>query len=372
MRTGERVHQAAEKAIGVAPRSARTIDWARRLERQGRRLSFLRRYLDLYREYAQTEIRYVDSNTVALYESLTSEDRATFAFDTGTIDWRHYIQDVHCPAITQPIRELDRARRGRPRRDPARLSVLRPTDGAERAPEEQRVAAYFDMDGTLLSSNVVETYLWMRLAELSPAQKVAETARIAGLLPKIVQADRHDRTGMLRAVYKEYAGARLADLDAIVDTYLAPHVLERLAPDAVRRIRQHRAAGHQTVLITGALRPLTRPLVPLFDHIEAADLAVDERGRCTGHLASTPLVGESRAGVVREHARRTGIDLGASYAYADSYSDLPMLEAVGHPVAVRPDVALYRHARGRGWNIVDWASSGTSSRVLDPVGRRDR
>jgi HAD superfamily hydrolase (TIGR01490 family) len=362
MGTSERLHKAAEKALALTPRSARTIDWARRLERQGRRLAFLRRYLDLYREYAHAEMRYVDSNTLALHDSLAPEDRERFRFDTAEIDWRHYLVEVHCPAVTGPIRELDRARQGRPRRDPARLKVLEPA-----ADEAPRAAAYFDMDGTLLSSNVVETYLWMRLAELSPGEKVAETARIAGLLPKIVQADRHDRAGMLRAVYQQYAGARLSDLDAIVDTYLASHVLERLAPDAVRRIRQHRAAGHTTVLITGALRPLTRPLAPLFDHIEAADLAVDERGRCTGHLTASPLVGEARGGVVREHARIAGIDLRASFAYADSYSDLSMLEAVGHPVAVRPDVALYRHARRRGWNIVDWSSAGTSRRVLDPA-----
>ncbi|UMG91601.1 haloacid dehalogenase-like hydrolase [Nocardioides sp. TF02-7] len=225
------------------------------------------------------------------------------------------------------------------------------------------------MDGTLLSSNVVETYLWLRLADLPPGRKAAEAARVAGRVPGILAADRRDRTGMLRAVYKEYAGATRAELDAIVDRHLTSYVLERLAPDAVRRVRQHRAAGHLTVLITGALRPLTRPLDPLFDHVEAADLAVDDRGRCTGHLTSSPLVGEARAAFVRDFARRNGVDTAASFAYADSHSDLPLLEAVGHAVAVRPDVALLRHARRKHWNIVDWASSGTSRRVLDPATR---
>ncbi|MDH2416975.1 HAD-IB family hydrolase [Nocardioides sp. CER19] len=368
MRTGERAHRAAERLVAMAPRSDRTIDWTRRLDRQGKRLAFLRRYLDLYREYAEAEVRFVDDHAQALLASLSPEDRETFAFDTATIDWRHYLEEVHCPAVTQPIRDLDRLRSRQSRPDPSRLRVLEPAP-AEDAP---RVAAFFDMDGTLLSSNVVETYLWMRLAELSPTEKVAEAARMAARLPKIVQADRYDRAGMLRAVYKDYAGARLADLDAIVDVHLAPYVLERLAPDAVRRIRQHRAAGHTTVLITGALRPLTRPLTPLFDHIEAADLGVDDRGRCTGHLTTPPLVGESRAAFVREFGRSHGLDLAASFAYADSYSDLSLLEAVGHPVAVRPDVALFRHARAKHWNVVDWASAGTSQRVLDPAARVTR
>ncbi len=122
-------------------------------------------------------------------------------------------------------------------------------------------------------------------------------------------------------------------------------MLSRLAPAAVRRIREHRAAGHRTVLITGAIRPLTRPLLPLFDHIEAAELAVDDRGVCTGFLEASPLVGESRAAWMRQWSADHGIDLARSYGYADSHSDLPLLEAVGKPVAVRPDVSLFRHAR---------------------------
>jgi phosphoserine phosphatase len=147
-------------------------------------------------------------------------------------------------------------------------------------------------------------------------------------------------------------------------------VLARLAPAAVRRVREHRAAGHPTVLITGAIRPLTRPLAPLFDHVEAAELAVDEHGRCTGFLASSPLVGESRAAWMRQWSAEQGIDLAASYGYADSYSDLPLLDAVGHPVAVRPDVALFRHARRRRWDVVDWPSSSATARTLNPAGER--
>ena len=135
-------------------------------------------------------------------------------------------------------------------------------------------------------------------------------------------------------------------------------------------MREHRRAGHRTVLITGAVRPLTRPLAPLFDHVEAAELAVDGAGTCTGHLAGSPLVGESRAAFMRDWAARNGVDLGRSYAYADSHSDLPLLAAAGHPVAVRPDVSLYRHARRHHWTIVDWASPPSASRGLNPAGAR--
>ena len=355
--TSERAHKVANYVIGHAPRSDRARDLARKLDQQGRRLEFLRRYLDLYQEYAQAELRFSDDHTVALRDRLSDEDRETFAFDTAVIDWTAYLQDVHCPAVTEPIRKLDELRRNRQR-----------SAGGLKEPTGERVAAFFDMDGTLLSSNVVETYLWLRLQEMSAAERTAQVGRIGARLPGLIRAERSDRSAFLRAIYREYAGARLAGLDEIVDEVLTDHVLARLAPAAVRRVREHRAAGQPTVLITGAIRPLTRPLAPLFDHIVAAELGVDDRGVCTGFLDTSPLTGESRAAWMRDWARRNDIDLAGSYAYADSHSDLPMLSAVGRPVAVRPDVTLYRHARRHRWEIVDWASPDATGRALNPAG----
>jgi fatty acyl-CoA reductase len=357
--TSERAFKVADYVIGHAPRSDRTRDLARKLDQQGRRLEFLRRYLGLYQEYAQAELQFSDTNTLTLFRSLSDADRETFAFDTAVVDWKVYLQDIHCPAVTAPIRRLDEIRAAR----------KRPVAGAQKAlAEKPGVAAFFDMDGTLLSSNVIETYLWLRLRELSGTERFAELSRIAAKVPGLLQAERRERSAFLRSVYREYAGARLADLDAIADEHLTDHVLARLSPAAVRRIREHRAAGHETVLITGAVRPLTRPLLPLFDHIEAAELAVDDRGICTGYLASSPLVGESRAAWMESYAAERGIDLKQSFGYADSHSDLPLLAAVGNPVAVRPDVPLFRHARRARWTIVDWTSSTSSTRSLNPAG----
>jgi HAD superfamily hydrolase (TIGR01490 family) len=356
--TSEKAWKVADYMVGHAPRSDRARDLARKLHQQGRRLEFLRRYLNLYMEYATAELRFSDRKTMALYTSLSDADRETFAFDTSVIDWEHYFLEVHCPAVTAPVRRLDELRALRKKPVPGQLRSVG-SSGAG-------VAAFFDMDGTLLSSNVIETYLWVRLRELDGGERFAELGRIASKVPSLVQAERRSRSDFLRGVYREYEGARLADLDAIADEHLTDHILSRLSPAAVRRIREHRAAGHQTVLITGAIRPLTRPLLPLFDHIEAADLAVDSRGVCNGFLASSPLVGESRAAWMQSYAAEQGIDMTASFAYADSHSDLPLLEAVGNPVAVRPDVPLYRHARRSHWDVVDWASPTGSVRALDP------
>jgi len=359
--TSERAHRVADYLVSHAPRADRTRDVSRRLDRQQRRLEFLRRYLVLYHEYTQAELRFSDERTCTLYAALDPADRETFAFDTAVVDWKYYLAEVHCPAVTEPIRQLDAARSQR-RRPSTNGKVALSVDNPD------QVAAFFDMDGTMLSSNVIESYLWLRLQELDGRDRIAEVGRMAARLPGLVRAERRERSGFLRAVYREYAGARLADLDAIADEALTPHVLSRLAPAAVRQVREHRAAGHRTILVTGAVRPLTRPLLPLFDHIEAADLAVDADGICTGHLVAAPLVGESRAAWMTHWATQHRIDLAASYGYADSHSDLPLLQAVGKPVAVRPDVTLFRHATKHRWPVLDWASPPTTSRSLNPAG----
>ena len=345
--TSERAHKIAERVLAQAPRSDRTRKIAKDLDRTGVRLDFLRRYHSLYKEYAQSELHFVDNNTLALTQSLHPNDQAAFAFDTSVFDWKTYIQEVHCPSITAPVRRMDAIRRKRGNRPTTMKDLDRDTAGSA-------ALAIFDLDGTIMSTNVIEQYLWARLPELSRTQQLAEVGQVMRHLPSYLRAEQRDRGTFLRAVYRRYRGADLAALERFVDTSLAPHILGRLSPEAVRRIREHRAAGQTTILITGVVRPLTRPLQPLFDVIVAADLGVDEEDRCTGFLTGPPVVGESRAAWLKHYAMQHEIALDRSFAYADSHSDLPMLETVGHAVAVSPDIALMRAATRNQWSVVEW------------------
>ena len=193
---------------------------------------------------------------------------------------------------------------------------------------------------------------------------------MAADLPRLLSAERHSRAAVVRAVVERYAGADVAALAALVDERVGSEVLSRLSPAAVRVVREHRAAGHRTVLITGALDVFTRPLAPLFDEVLAAQLDVDADGRATGRLVSPPVVGEARAAWLRRRAREQGWDLAGSAAYADSLSDLPMLRAVGRPVAVNPDLPLERLARQERWPVEHWPSTpGRSRFALAGAGR---
>lgn len=259
---------------------------------------------------------------------------------------------MHCPSVTSVLRARS-ARSGTPA-----------GHGTPDLPERSDVVAVFDLEGTLLPSNVVEAYLWLRLADAGALSAARELADVARSVPGYLAADRRNRAAMLRAVYRRYSGADPHELDRIVDEDLAPLLLGRFSAAAARRIRAHRAAGHRTVLVTGAVRALTRPLAPLFDEVVAVELAVGDDGRCNGFLVAPPLVGEARASWLRHHAAVTGADLAGSYAYGDSASDLPMLRAVGNPTVVNPDLALTRTARSRRWPIEHWRPSEAPSRAL--------
>jgi len=351
----------AEKGVAIgnrllsfAPRGKKTRAAAQALDKTAKQLDFLNRYLGLYGEYLQSELHFVDDCTLALHNSLHEDDREIFGFDSGTLDWTHYLEDVHAPAITDPVRRLEAARRRRK----ARSATYRDLKAAEPG----KVLAAFDLDGTVMTTNVIETYLWLRLPELSLTQRAGELMRVAAQLPNYLGAERKDRGVFLRQVYRRYEGARLDELERFVDERLTPFVLDRTSPDAVRRIREHREAGHTTILLTGVIRPLTRPFEGLFDHIVAADLATDADGVCTGFLTGPPMVGDSRAAWLTHYAGLYGIDLSSSFAYADSHVDLPMLRSVGNPVAVSPDIGLMRAAKESGWSIIEWPSHALQPR----------
>ena len=334
------------KLLSYAPRGKKARAIATSLDKTSKTLGFLGKYLTLYGEYLQSELHFVDDSALALHNSLHEDDKERFGFDSASFDWKHYMEEVHIPAITDPVKRLEAVRKRRQARA-ATFKELKPA-----APGT--VLAAFDLDGTVMATNVVETYLWARLPELSPLRRLGEVASLAAQLPRYLGAERRDRGVFLRSIYRRYAGANLAALEAFVDEKLAPLILDRMSPDAIRRIREHRDAGHTTILMTGAVRPLTRPFEGLFDTIVAAELATDEEGRCTGFLSGPPMVGESRSAWLNHYAKLHDIDLNLSYGYADSHVDLPMLNTVGNPVAVSPDIGLMRAAKSKGWSIVEW------------------
>ena len=348
----EKGHRVLDRTLGALAPLGGLRTAMDRLDQLERRLRNVRKLLDLYGDYASAELVYDDDRTLALHDSLDPADRDVFACDARAIEWRHYIVELHCPTVTSLVRWSAELPEKPP---PARAPLLA-------HPAGQAVAA-FDMDGTLLPSTVVEAVLWARLADRPAHRWPRELASVARALPAVVSAERRSRGQVVRRTAALYAGADLEALEALIDEEVSAAVLSRLSAAAVRTVRDHRAAGHRTVLITGALDVFTRPLAPLFDEVLAAKLAVGPDGRANGRLEAPPTTGDSRAAWLVRRARTDGWDLPASHAYADSASDLPLLRAVGHPVAVNPDRQLTRTAAREKWPVAHWTPTPGAARL---------
>jgi HAD superfamily hydrolase (TIGR01490 family) len=356
MAAAERGIEWLEKGVARLPRGKASLEAARRVDRLRGQLDFVKRYAGLYGAYVEAEVIYTDERAKALHESLPPPDREDFGFDPTCFTWEHYLKEVHHPSITALMRTPRPARR-------APRVVVAPGSNGE--PTARTVLAVFDVEGTIVAANVLEAYLWLRLHDAPRQDWGSAFLDLLRRVPGYLAAERRDRGEFLRRFYRRYEGARVSDLRRLAAAEMGDMVLRRLAPGAVRRIREHRAAGHRVVLVTGSLDFVVAPLAPLADDIVAARLR-EADGRFTGDLEMPPMVGEARASWLRRYALRRGADPRECFAYADSMSDLPLLEAVGKPVAVNPDVSLGRLARSRSWPIEHWAASAGAPKLMIP------
>jgi HAD superfamily hydrolase (TIGR01490 family) len=227
-----------------------------------------------------------------------------------------------------------------------------------------REAAFFDLDKTVIAraSMIAFGRPFRRAGLLS--RWVLVRALWGQLVYLWIGADEKKLTKTRDAALKLTRGWDQQKVRSIVrdtiDEVIEPIVFE----EALELIRSHRADGRIVAIVSAAPEEVVQPLA---EHL-GADLAigtrakVDANGRYSGELERYAY-GPQKAEAVRDLAREMDIDLASSYAYSDSITDLPMLEAVGHPVAVNPDRPLLRVARERDWEVV---------RFVKPVRLRDR
>ncbi|MGH9074395.1 MAG: HAD-IB family hydrolase, partial [Acidimicrobiales bacterium] len=299
---------------------------------------------------------------LALHDSLDPADRATFDFDPALIDWPAYVQGVHLPSVVTHarVRTTGGPRTGQSREERGRKAVLSP----------ERHLAVFDLENTLIASNVVEAFAWLATRHLGVAERARVAVRLIGQAPSLLALDRRDRGDFLRSFYRRYEGAPAEQVRQDAWELTSSLMLVRAFPAGIARVRRHRALGHRTLLITGALDFLIAPLAPLFDDVLCARMG-ERGGLLTGEMVEMAPTGEARALAMADYASARGLSMAESVAYADSASDLPMLEAVGFPVAVNSEPKLATIARKRGWHTESWSRAAGGPRPLLPFGPMD-
>ncbi|NLF03408.1 MAG: HAD family hydrolase [Actinomycetales bacterium] len=235
------------------------------------------------------------------------------------------------------------------------------------ATEEPRAAAFFDLDKTIIATTSATAFSRPFLAGgLITRGDMLRTA-YAQFLYLVGGADA-EQTERLRARLSAVStGWDVDQVRAIVSETLHEHIDPVVYAEAVELIGEHHAAGRDVVVVSASGSEVVEPIAALIgaDHVVATRLTVED-GRYTGSI-DFYCYGENKALAMRELAERESYDLEASYAYSDSITDAPMLEAVGRSVVVNPDRALRRLAEERGWQVARFTHPQPLSERLRPV-----
>jgi HAD superfamily hydrolase (TIGR01490 family) len=230
--------------------------------------------------------------------------------------------------------------------------------------------AFFDLDKTLLPGSSL-----FPLAREMYRQRyfdLGDILRMAGdqLAYRVAGTEAEGRISRAReASLEAIRGRRREEVVAVGKAVAREEIIPRLYPQAVELLNRHKRAGREVYICSSSPQD--------FLELLAQELQIDgvvgtcaevEDGRYTGHLDGAMCHGEEKARRVRELAAARDLDLTRSYAYSDSVNDLPLLEAVGNPVAMNPDRALLVHARRQGWQMLDFRLARRRTMVASVAG----
>jgi HAD superfamily hydrolase (TIGR01490 family) len=212
------------------------------------------------------------------------------------------------------------------------------------------VAAFFDLDGTLIARNSAPLY--MRHLRASGQARRRDVARTVYYVWRY-------KFGLLdieRAVAVSLGWIRGRDethVRADCQVWYERIIRRYLRPAMAATVAAHRRAGHVLAILTSATRYLAEPVAADLgiEHLLVTQLVVSE-GRFTGEAVRPVCYGEGKIYWAERFATAQGVDLGRSYFYTDSITDLPVLERVGEPRIVNPDPRLRRVAARRGWPVL--------------------
>jgi HAD superfamily hydrolase (TIGR01490 family) len=225
---------------------------------------------------------------------------------------------------------------------------------AQPLPKYRNSAAFYDVDGTLIRINIVHAFAFYASRQASLLDSAQRTVKTAASIPLFWVADKLSRKWFNELFYRSYQGASEDRLEVLSEELFEDVIKPNIYPRAPDLIAESRRAGVRQVLVSGALDFTMRPLARYLgvDDLIANQLEFVDN-YATGKLKKPFVAGATKAEIMRDYARRHGVDLAESWAYSDSFSDFPMLAVVGHPTAVNPDFRLRSIARSYDWPVLD-------------------
>jgi HAD superfamily hydrolase (TIGR01490 family) len=215
-------------------------------------------------------------------------------------------------------------------------------------------AAFYDLEGTLVSTNLVHTLGFYSKNQQGLLRTVTKSASTLLSIPLFAATDTYSRKVFNDLFFKRYKGESEDRLRFFSEQLFEEVLKPAIFPGAFELIEKSRRLGLRQVVVTGALDLSVKPLM---QHLGIKDYASNHlefvNGIATGRLLPPVLAAATKASWIRTFAEREGISLSDSYAYTDSMSDLPMLSVVGHPAAVNPDMRLKQTALHHDWPVLN-------------------
>ena len=213
-------------------------------------------------------------------------------------------------------------------------------------------AAFFDLDKTVIAkaSMVAFGRPFQRAGLIS--RWLVLRALYGQLVYLYLGADESRMARMRESALRISKGWHQQTISDLVRETLAEVIEPIVFEEALDLISEHRRAGRRVYIISASPQEIVEPLTEYLgaDQAIATRARIDDEGRYSGDVEFYSY-GPFKAEAMQAEAERLGIDLAASYAYSDSATDIPMLEAVGHPVAVNPDRALAKYAADQEWEV---------------------
>lgn len=220
--------------------------------------------------------------------------------------------------------------------------------------KSEKAAAFYDLEGTLVSTNLVHTLAFYAKRQQGVWQTAKKSIGTLAKLPFFGVTDLYSRNVFNEVFFRSYEGFSQDRLRYFSDE-LFEEVLKPAVFDGTRElIAQGKKIRQRQVVLTGAL---DFTIDRLMRHLGIDDYVANRlefvKGYATGRVLPPVMASATKAKWIREYAEREALNLSESYAYSDSISDLPMLSIVGHPVAVNPDFRLKQTALQHDWAILD-------------------
>ena len=215
-------------------------------------------------------------------------------------------------------------------------------------------AAFYDLDGTLLSCNLVTMHAYYARNDRSLVKSGYQFTKVLLSVPLLFGLDLYSRSLFNVFSFRAYRGMHRDRLIGLADDLFEVTLKPSIFPQATALIETTRDLGYRNVLVTGTLDFHIRPIALHFGFEEVICNRLEFKNHIATGRVLPPLLAENeKARSIRQYAEREGIGLAQSCAFSDSSADVPMLSAVGHPVATNPTRRLRRVALNKNWPILE-------------------